>query len=81
MVGNTTVSATGEKDIPLKSTCNEKVRASVCLTAKAGGTKVKAFVVLQSAKQEKTALNENFKHCCVVVSSNGWMNETLTLLY
>ena len=29
-----------------------------------------------------TALNENFKHCCVVAtSSNGWTNEELTLLY
>ena len=33
MAGNTTVSPTGAKDIPLKSTGNETVRVSPCLTA------------------------------------------------
>ena len=45
MVGNVTVDTTGTKDVPLKSTGNEKVKVSVCLTAKADGTKLKPFVV------------------------------------
>ena len=46
-----TANATGAKDIPLKSTGNEKVRVSVYLNAKADGTKMKPFVVFQSAKR------------------------------
>ena len=52
MVGNTTVNATGSKDIPLKSTGNEKVRVTVCLTAKADGTRMKPFIIFQGAKRE-----------------------------
>ena len=51
MVGNVTVDTTGTKDVPLKSTVNERVKVSVCLTAKADGTKLKAFKVL-SVKQQ-----------------------------
>ena len=82
MVGNTTVNATGSKDIPLKSTGNEKVRVTVCLTAKADGTRMKPFIIFQGAKREVAVLNEEFKNRCVVTSSsNGWMNEELTLMY
>ena len=82
MVGNTTVNATGSKDIPLKPTGNEKVRVTVCLTAKADGTRMKPFIIFQGAKREVAVLNEEFKNRCVVTSSsNGWMNEELTLMY
>ena len=71
-----TVDTAGTKDAPLKSTGNEKVKVSVCINAKADGTKVKAFIVFQDAKREATALNEEFKNGCVVTSSsNGWMNK------
>ena len=51
-------------------------------TAKADGTKMKPFVVFKSAKQKGAALNENFKHCCIVSSSsNAWMNEEPILIY
>ena len=61
---------------------NEKKRVSVCLSAKADGTKMKPFAVFQGAKREAAALNKNFRHCCAVASSsNGWINEELTLLY
>ena len=43
MTGNVTVDTTGPKDVLLKSTGNEKVKVSVCLTAKADGTKLKPF--------------------------------------
>ena len=62
MVGNVAVDTTGTKDVPLKSTGNEKVKVSVCLTAKAGGTKLKLFIVFQGAKLEVTALNEEFEN-------------------
>ena len=71
MVGNVTVDTTGTKDLPHKSTGNEKVKVSVCLTAKADGTKLKPFIVFQGAKREATALNEEFKNQCVVASSSN----------
>ena len=76
MVGNVTVDTTRTKDVPLKSTRNEKVKVSTYLTVKADGTKLKPFIVFQGAKREATALNEEFKNRCVVSSSsNGWINE------
>ena len=82
MVGNMTVDTTGTKYVPFKSTGNEKVRVSVCLTAKADGTKLKPFTVFQGAKREATALSEELENRCVVVSSsNGWMNEELVLKF
>ena len=78
MIGNVTVDTTGTKDVPLKSTGNEKFKVSVCLTAKADGTKLKPLIVFQGAKREETALNEESKNRCFVASSsNGWMNEHL----
>ena len=80
MVGNMTVDTTGTKDVPLKSTGNEKVKVSVCLTAKADGTKLKPFIVFQGAKREAIALDEELKNRCVVVSSsNDWMNKEQVL--
>ena len=82
MVGDVTVDTTATKDVLLKSTRNEKVKVSVCLTAKADGTKLKPFIVFQGAKREATALNEGFKNRCVVASfSNGWMNKVLVLKF
>ena len=76
MVGNTTVNSTGAKEVALKSTGNEKVSVSVCLTAKADG------IVFKGAKRESAAINEEFKNQSVVTSStNGWMNEGLVLTY
>ena len=43
MVGNVTVDITGTNDVPLKSTGNEKVKVSVCLTAKSRWDKIKTF--------------------------------------
>ena len=60
MVGNTTINLTSAKEVALKSTCNEKVRVSVCLTAKADGTKMNPFIVFKGAKRESTVLNVSF---------------------
>ena len=52
------------------------------LTAKANGTKLKPHIVFQGANSEATALVEEVKNRCVVVSSsNGWMNEELVLKF
>ena len=76
MLSGTTVDRTGKKDIPLKTTGHEKVRVSVCLAAKADGTRLKPFIVFGGAKRECKALNEEFKSKCVIASSpNAWMNE------
>jgi len=48
---------------------------SVCLTAKADGTKLKPLIVFK-------ILNEEFKsQCAVTTSGNAWMNEELTLTW
>ena len=81
MVGNTTINSTGAKEVALKSG-NEKVRVSVCLTAKADGTKMNPFIAFKGAKRESAVFNDRFKGRCVVTSSsNGWMNEELVLSY
>ena len=45
MLSEKTVDANGKKSITLKSTSHEKAGVSVCLAAKAGGTKLKPMVV------------------------------------
>ena len=82
MVGNTTINSTGAKEVALKSTGNEKVRVSICLTTKADGMKMNPSIVFKGAKQESAVLNDCFKGRCVVTSSsNSWMNEELVLSY
>lgn len=61
MVSETTIDATGKKTITLKTTGHEKSRVSVCLAAKADGTKLKPMVVFKGAKKEVAALNQEFK--------------------
>ena len=79
MVSETTIDATGKKTITLKTTGHEKARVSVCLAAKADGTKLKPMVVFKGAKRESAALNEEFKRRAVVATSvNGWMDTELT---
>ena len=69
MLSDTTVDTTG----------HEKVRISVCLAAKADGTKLKPMIVFGGAKREVKKLSEEFKGRCVVASSsNAWMNDELT---
>ena len=78
MVSETTIDATGKKTITLKTTAHEKSRVSVCLAAKADGTKLKPMVVFKGAKREVAALNQEFKRRAVVATSgNAWMNTEL----
>ena len=52
MVAETTVYKTGRKDISLKSMGHEKLKVSVCLTAKADGIRLKPFIVFGGAMRE-----------------------------
>lgn len=79
MLSDTTVDTTGARSIRMKTTGHEKVRISVCLAAKADGTKLKPMIVFGGAKREVKKLSEEFKGRCVVASSsNAWMNDELT---
>ena len=51
MVSNTTVHKEGAKSVCLKTTGHEKYMISVCLAAKADGTKLEPFVVFRVAKR------------------------------
>ena len=70
MAGNTTINSTGAKEVALKSTGNEKVRVSVCLTAKVDGTKMNLFIFFKGAKRKSAVLKDRFKDWCVVTSSS-----------
>ena len=79
MILETTIDKTGKKSITLKTTGHEKARVSVCLAAKADGTKLKPMVVFKGEKREVAALSQEFKHKAVVATSdNAWMNTELT---
>ena len=44
----------------LKNTGHEKVKISICLSARADGTKLKHFIVLRAAKRASEALIKEF---------------------
>ena len=76
MVSNTTIDQQRVNSVCLKTSAHEKCMVSVCLAAKAYGTKLKPFVVFRAAKRESKSLDEEFKSRCVVKSSgHTWMNE------
>ena len=52
MVSNTTIHYQGVKFVCLKTTGHEKCMVSVCLAAKADGTKFKPFVAFRATKLE-----------------------------
>ena len=79
IVSETTVDTTRKKTITLKATAHEKNRVSVCLAAKADGTKLKPMIVFKGAKREVAALHQEFKsQAYIASSSNAWMNTELT---
>ena len=76
MMSNTTIDKQGANSVCLKTTGHEKCMVSVCLAAKADGTKLKPFVVFRAVKRESKSLDEEFESRCVVKSSgNEWMNK------
>ena len=59
MVSNITIDKQGEKSACLKITGHEKYMVTVCLAAKADGSKLKPFVVFRAAKKSINHLMEN----------------------
>ena len=81
MPSDTTVNLTGSRSVPLKSTGHEKDHFTVILTARADGTKAKPYVVF---KGKGTRLIKDLQCIAGIVvrfSSNGWMNDSLTIDY
>ena len=82
MVSSMTIDRVGAQSVPLKTTGHEKVMVTICLAAKADGTKLKPFIVFRGGKRETKALDEEFRSKCVVqTSTNAWMNEELTQVW
>jgi hypothetical protein len=77
MPADCTVDFVGSKDVPVKSTGNEKARITVVLAAKANGTKLPPYLVFKGKRMDKELLNVKGVICAM--SSNGWINEELTL--
>ena len=66
----------------MKTIGHEKCMVSVCLAAKADGTKLKPLAVFRGAKRESNPLDEEFKSRYVFKSSgNAWMNEEVTTIW
>ena len=61
MVSNTTINKQGAKSVCLKTNEHEKCMVSICIAAKADGTKLKPFAVFCAANRESKSLDEEFK--------------------
>ena len=81
MPSDTTVANTGSHSIPLKSTSPEKDHFTITLTAKANGTKLKPFIVFKGKGTRLIKDLQRIPGVIVKFSSNGWMNDTLTIDY
>ena len=71
IVSDTTVDVTRKKTVAVKTTGHEKSRVSVCLAAKADGTRLPPFIVFKSAKREVAAMDKEFKGCHIASSPNA----------
>lgn len=74
MPGDTTVERQGTKSVPVR---HEKLRFTVVLAARASGKKLKPFVVFKGIRV--VAELNSVPGVVVALSSNGWMNEKLTI--
>ena len=78
MLSSTTIETTGTKTIRLKTTGHEKTKVTVCLTAKADGSKLKPFIVFCGGKRECAKLHDEVKARCAVTTSvniSDWLDE------
>ena len=62
MVSDATVDSSGTNTVTVKSTGYKKSCVSVCLAAKADGTKISPMIVLKNAKREVNAMDKEFKN-------------------
>ena len=74
--GETTVTHTGERSVPVRTTGHEKNRFTVVLAAMADGRKLKPYVVFKGVRPIPE-LNK-VSGVVVALSNNGWMNKKLT---
>ena len=79
MPGSTTVSGIGESSVPICTTGHEKSRITVCLTAKANGTKLPPMIIFKGKRMDRDVAA--LPGVIPMMSDNGWMNENLTLQY
>ncbi len=77
MPGETTITRTGERPVPICTTGHDKGRFTVALSAMADGTKLKPFVVFKGVRP--VAELHRVSGVIVAYSRNGWMNESLTI--
>ena len=75
MPGETTVTRTGARSIPIRTTSHDKGRFTIVLAAMADGRKLKPFVVFKGVRP--VAELTRVQGVVVVFSRNGWMNEDL----
>ena len=81
MPGDTTIAPTGSRSVPLKTSGHEKDHFTVILTAKANGTKLKPYVVFKGKGTWLIKSLQLIPEIIVRFSSNGWMNDKLTIDY
>ena len=81
MPSDTTVAVTGACSVPLKTTGHEKNNFTVILTARSDGVKMKPFVVFKGKGTRLIKELQNIPGIVVCFSSNGWMNDPLTIEY
>ena len=81
MPGDSTIAPTGSCSVPLKTSGHEKDHFTVILTAKANGTKLKPYVVFKGKGTRLIKSLQLIPGVIVRFSSNGWMNDRLTIDY
>ena len=77
MPGDTTMTHTGQRSVPVRTTGHDKGLFTVVLAALADGKKLKPFVVIKGVRP----VAELHKVLGVIIaySKIGWMNEKLTI--
>ena len=81
MPSDTTVAVTGARSVPLKTTGHEKNHFTVILTARADGLKMKPFIVFKGKGTRLIKELQKIPGVVIHFSSNGWMNDALTITY
>jgi len=76
MPGETTVTHTGQRSVPVCTTGHDKGRYTVVLAAMADGRKLKPYVVFKGVRPK--AELQRVPGVIVAMSKNGWMDEKLT---
>ena len=76
MPGETTITRTGQKSVPVHTTGHDKGRFTVVLAAMADGRKLNPFVVFKGVCHMQQLTNT--RGVVVAMSRNGWMNKEVT---